>query len=81
MNKTTTKIRSILVIDSGIGGLSILVKAIKQTNANYIYFADNKFSPYGKKSNAYLKNRLTQIINLASKKYDISLALKPNEFL
>ena len=75
MNKTTTKIRSILVIDSGIGGLSTLVKAIKQTNANYIYFADNKFSPYGKKSNAYLKNRLTEIINLASKKHDISMAI------
>ena len=75
MNKTTANIRPILVIDSGIGGLSTLVKAIKQTNANYIYFADNKFSPYGKKESVFLKNRLTEIINSAIKKYNISMAI------
>ena len=59
----------ILFIDSGIGGLSTLSQSLRLTKANYIYFADNKFSPYGKKENVFLKNRLTEIINFAIKKY------------
>ena len=66
------KIKSILFIDSGIGGLSTLVKATEQIKANCIYFADNKNSPYGKKSSVFLKNRLSEIISSVSKNYNIT---------
>ena len=33
--------------DSGIGGVTILKKAIDRINAEYIYLADNKNNPYG----------------------------------
>ena len=35
----------ILVIDSGVGGLSTLAETMSILPANYIYFADNKNSP------------------------------------
>ncbi len=71
----SSKIKSILVIDSGIGGLSILAKALTQTKTNYIYFADNKHSPYGEKSNLFLQNRLSGIISQVSRKYNISMVV------
>ena len=52
------KNKSILVIDSGIGGLTTLSSISKNLNANFIYFADNKFAPYGNKTSEFLKNRL-----------------------
>jgi len=60
-----------LVIDSGLGGLSTLTQITRLTSFNYIYFADNKYAPYGKKSTIFLKNRLSQIISSFSKKYKI----------
>lgn len=62
----------VLVMDSGIGGASIL-KEIRNLlpNRNYIYFADTKNSPYGNKS----KNEILEIVyhNVLrfSKKYEI----------
>ena len=72
MNKTDLNFSSILFIDSGIGGLTTLVETLKIINTNVIYFADNKFAPYGTKSETFLKNRLTQIINRITKQYNIS---------
>lgn len=47
MNKT----KPIAVIDSGVGGISVLGELIKlMPNENYIYFGDNKNAPYGTKS-------------------------------
>lgn len=41
----------IAVIDSGVGGISVLKELIKlMPNENYIYFGDNKNAPYGNKS-------------------------------
>lgn len=60
-----------MVIDSGLGGLSTLTQITRLTSFNYIYFADNKYAPYGKKSTIFLKNRLSQIISSFSKKYKI----------
>ena len=43
----------IAVIDSGIGGISVLRELIKiMPNENYIYFGDNANAPYGTKSRA-----------------------------
>ena len=66
---------SILFIDSGIGGLSTLASSYNLTQANYIYFADNKFAPYGTKSDKFLKERLSTIVNYFSKKRNISMVV------
>lgn len=47
--------------DSGIGGISVLIKTMKLLeNETFIYFGDSKNSPYGSKSQ-------TEIINLSIK--------------
>lgn len=46
----------IAVIDSGVGGLSVLSELVKSApNNNYIYFGDNSNAPYGNKSERKLK--------------------------
>ena len=42
------KYEAIGVLDSGLGGLSVLREAINlMPNENYIYFGDSKNAPYG----------------------------------
>ena len=52
----------ILVIDSGVGGLSTLckIRAILP-DEEYIYFADRDFMPYGNKSVELIKHRMKTI--------------------
>lgn len=79
MNISHCKDSYILFIDSGLGGLSTLSKTFFLKPANYIYFADNKFAPYGTKSDAELKDRLHSIISNFDKKYNlISIVLACN---
>ncbi len=60
----------IAVIDSGIGGVSILKQLIEKFHSgNFIYFADNLYMPYGNKSKIWLNNRLKTIINEIKFKY------------
>lgn len=55
---------NVLFIDSGIGGITTLTSAIKKIpNLNFIYFADDKFSPYGNLSSQEIIARLKYIIN------------------
>lgn len=61
----------ILFIDSGLGGLTTLHKSLSLTQSNYIYFADDKNSPYGNKSSIFLKHRLSEIVSYFSKKYKL----------
>jgi glutamate racemase len=43
------------VIDSGVGGLSVLKElVISMPNENYVYFGDNENAPYGEKSDRRL---------------------------
>lgn len=42
--------------DSGLGGLTILKKAIETYHAEYIYLADNLHAPYGIKEKQVVKN-------------------------
>jgi len=54
---------TILVIDSGLGGVSIL-NALKKKlpDESFIYFADYAFLPYGEKSEAEIKERCINIL-------------------
>ena len=63
----------ILFIDSGIGGLTTLAENMKHMKANYIYFADNKYVPYGSKTTDFLIERLTKIIKFFIKKFNIKI--------
>lgn len=65
----------ILFIDSGIGGLTTLAKTIKVYNANYLYFADNKFAPFGNKDKRFLQERLCEIVLNLSKEYNIRMVV------
>ncbi len=61
---------SVLVIDSGIGGLTIL-DAIKKTlpKVSTVYVADHAYFPYGNKTQAQLEERLVKIIDAMSARY------------
>jgi glutamate racemase len=46
------------VFDSGIGGLSVLqALRAEMPQAQFVYWADNGFAPYGERSDAFVKNR------------------------
>jgi glutamate racemase len=53
----------ILVLDSGVGGLSIL-EALKQglSGCEFVYASDNAAFPYGLKSQAYLVERVEAVL-------------------
>ena len=60
----------ILVIDSGIGGLTVLYNLVLENpNCDYIYFADYINAPYGDKSATFLRKKLIENIKTLSKKY------------
>ena len=65
----------ILVIDSGIGGLSTLCEIYKVLPANYIYFADNKNAPYGKHKKEDVYNFLETIIGSVCLKFKVSMVV------
>lgn len=61
----------IVVIDSGLGGTSVLKNLIKKYSCgNYIYYADNANMPYGKKTKTYLKKHLIKLITNIKEKYN-----------
>lgn len=45
------------VIDSGVGGLTILQKLLNDYTYNFVYIADHAFCPYGVKPNDVIYNR------------------------
>ena len=49
------------MIDSGLGGLSLFIKHIRQTlpNEDIISFADSKYIPYGDKNSDWIVSRNT----------------------
>lgn len=52
----------IAFIDSGIGGFSIAQSVLSSVpNADFLYFMDNRFLPYGELSDTFLKARLLAI--------------------
>lgn len=62
----------ILVLDSGIGGLSILNSLLSYLpHENFIYIADYEFLPYGEKSADEIKHRCVKIIDYLSRLHEI----------
>lgn len=55
--------RSILVLDSGVGGLSVCQSILeKQADLQIIYFADDAYFPYGLLDEQILRERLHEIV-------------------
>lgn len=67
---------TVLVFDSGIGGLSIYNEIHnKIPHLHYIYTFDNEMFPYGDKSSEFLIKRVSQIIDKIIKTYSIDLVV------
>ena len=67
---------TIAIIDSGIGGISILREIVnKYHSGNYIYFADNLYMPYGNKSKTFIRKRVESIISMLFDKYKVDLII------
>ena len=50
------------VIDSGVGGLTILQQLQQSHPYNYCYIADHAFCPYGNKSNDVIYSRASKLV-------------------
>lgn len=50
------------VIDSGVGGLTVLNQLRKNYRYNYCYIADHAFCPYGTKSNDVIYARTSKLV-------------------
>lgn len=64
MTKNITKESPIAVIDSGLGGISVLkeLRAL-MPNENYIYFGDSANAPYGEKSREDVRSATAHIVS------------------
>lgn len=62
-DSSATKQPTILVVDSGVGGLSIYDE-VRQTlpNAHYLYVFDNEAFPYGEKPEQFIVDRVVAIV-------------------
>ncbi|WP_321158074.1 glutamate racemase [Providencia stuartii] len=67
---------TILVFDSGVGGLSVYREVKKLLpNAHYIYAFDNEAFPYGEKSEEFIVDRVYQIVNAIAKKHPLAITI------
>ena len=67
------------IIDSGIGGVSVLREILKQgINANFIYYSDSKNNPYGDKSNDEVYSIVKNIVNFLLEKGCVAIVLACN---
>ena len=70
------KEKTIAIIDSGLGGVSVLKQLIdKFGGGNYIYYADNLNMPYGNKKKRFIQERINKIINLLFHEYKVGLII------
>lgn len=67
---------TILVFDSGIGGLSVYAEIYKLfPQRHYLYAFDNAGFPYGDKADAVIVQRVVKMIEAVSENYPIDLAV------
>ncbi|MBE7076810.1 MAG: hypothetical protein E7374_02835 [Clostridiales bacterium] len=60
------------ILDSGIGGVSVLKEIIKRNGGgNFIYLADNAMMPYGNKTKEEIQQRVTSLIDMLKNKYKV----------
>ncbi|WP_443092750.1 glutamate racemase [Candidatus Blochmannia sp. SNP] len=67
---------TILILDSGVGGLSIYT-AIRKLLPYvwYLYFFDNQAFPYGERSETFITNRVTSIIKAVQNQHRLDLVI------
>lgn len=67
---------TVLVFDSGVGGLSVYDE-IRQLlpDLHYIYAFDNVAFPYGEKSEAFIVERVLEIVTAVQQRYPLALAV------
>lgn len=63
------------VIDSGVGGLSILSAVRQLVPAHYIYCMDNGYFPYGTKSESFIRQRLLQLTRYLNTSHQVELVV------
>ena len=67
--------KRIAIIDSGIGGTSLLAELIgKQVGVEIFYQADSKFVPYGEKTQTFMIERMKLMIHSLPKVDSIVIA-------
>lgn len=71
----TKKFNTVLIFDSGVGGLSILEDIKTLPNIKYIYILDNEAFPYGNKTKCFIIQRSIKIIKTIKKNYPISITI------
>ncbi|WP_075183243.1 glutamate racemase [Pantoea sp. 1.19] len=67
---------TVLVFDSGVGGLSVYDE-IRQLlpDLHYLYAFDNVAFPYGEKTEAFIVERVVEIISAATQRYPLALVV------
>ena len=66
--------RPIGVFDSGVGGLSVLLKLKRLLpKENFVFLADQLYVPYGEKNKKELVNRVYKITDYLRKRHDIKM--------
>ncbi|MGV3345685.1 glutamate racemase [Enterobacteriaceae bacterium LUAb1] len=67
---------TVLVFDSGVGGLSVY-NEMRQLlpNLHYLYVFDNVAFPYGEKEDAFIVNRVVEIVTAVTQRYPLALAV------
>ena len=74
--KTKNKQPRIAIVDSGIGGVSILeATAQRLPHYEYIYCMDRLYFPYGTKTSSQIENRVVSIILEIERKYSVDLVI------
>lgn len=72
MITNSDKQRPIGVMDSGLGGLSVLKEILKlMPNENYIYYGDSANAPYGTRDNESVYQLTKKIVQMFIEKYDV----------
>lgn len=74
MNAKKQKVPTVLLFDSGVGGLSVYQEIEQILPAlNYIYSFDNQGFPYGEKTEQYIIERAVKIIETISQHHPLDL--------
>ncbi|TPG57248.1 glutamate racemase [Ewingella americana] len=65
---------TVLVFDSGVGGLSVYHEVRQMLpDLHYIYAFDNVAFPYGEKSEAFIVERVVEIVSAVEKRHPLSI--------